>query len=126
MSDGTRLEGGLERSSKAGVCGLGSEESLKLTENLGAYLPCDYMFGERPQMVMAESSDGGETIRPAAINECRSLEVAGCAREDKPLLIAEQGQIGISEQGHGAEIWQLLFDFGKAVGRLLAKLSTCR
>jgi hypothetical protein len=84
------------------------------------------MFDERPQMVMAESSDGGETIRPAAINERRSLEVAGCAREDKPLLIAEQGQIGISEQGHGAEIWQLLFDFGKAVGRLLAKLSTCR
>jgi hypothetical protein len=84
------------------------------------------MFGERPQMVMAESSDGGETIRPAAINECRSLELAGCAREDKPLLTAEQAQIGVSEQNHGAEIRQLLFDFGKAMGRLLAKSSTCR
>ena len=116
MSDGTRLEGGLERSSKAGVCGLGSEESLKLTENLGAYLPCDYMFGERPQMVMAESSDGGETIWPAGINDCRSLEVAGCAEEDTPLLIAEQS--------HRVEIWRLLFDFGKALGKLLAELST--
>lgn len=77
-------------------------------------------------MVMAESSDGGETIRPAAVNECKSLQVAACAREDKSLLIAEQGQIGISEQNHGAEIRQLLFDFGKAMGRLLAKLSTCR
>ena len=116
MSDGTRLEGRLERSSKAGVCGLDSEESLKLTQNLGAYLPCDYMFGERPQMVMAESSDGGETIWPAGINDCRSLEVAGCAEEDTPLLIAEQS--------HRVEIWRLLFDFGKAMGKLLAELST--
>jgi hypothetical protein len=118
MSDGTRLEGRLERSSKAGVCGLGWEESRKLTDILGAYLPCDYMFGERPQMVMAESPDGDETIWPAGINECRFSKVAGCAEEDTPLSIAEQS--------HRVEIWRLLFDFGKAVGKLLAELSTCK
>jgi hypothetical protein len=76
------------------------------------------MFGERPQMVMAESPDGDETIWPAGINECRFSEVAGCAEEDTPLLIAEQS--------HRVEIWRLLFDFGKAVGKLLAELSTCK
>jgi hypothetical protein len=122
-SGGTRLGTRLERTCEVKACETWSQgRTLQANENLGLFLPCDYMFGDHHRMV--EPFDSHETIRPAGVDADRRLDPVELTAENIPLILPEQGIIG--SQSHGAKVWQLVIDFSKAICKLLVRSLMCR